>query len=742
MSAQPPGYNPGDSLLQGGNATIAPLMGGGGGFIEGTPDQSLLQGGTANIVPLKGGAGSDELFDKIEQARVAAAASAPVVTAIAEVVEEMPEPPLTDPMNIIEKARENAEASGPLYRAIAEVVPTEQFDIIQMARAEAAASGPTYSAVAEIVPQMPALTPMIGGGDTDPISIENMVLVGRGGLQDITGELPGLVDKYLDSQLQRWERYNILTPKALELPKIPSKTRHCIGLTGIVDDEKGETGFDRLVIILPKSTRRVIVFQPVRGNHDKFKQCLDYLNDEIRKDRDAAVIFAPPFFDATVDNRNLYTHFLKLKMDLEERKGAAVYLLTQNTLANRMVGCQLSQSVPDDPILNMLEPSYIVYPFPRTMPGQTAPVGGILFSGAAADEVDAPASSIESRLASIGQFVTLGARANFAFPPNPRVADKMLGKVTPYKIYRFKGHGAWGFEGVMNMRLKDDPRIDVAALRSFDETKFLPFDPDHLTLDEVQYERIPLDGEIYSIRKPGTGSGSVTNDWIAEKFTRDEAAMLNALNMRPEMLEDIFGDEWAIQLTDFLTNMVNSKCYSDTALLTNAACDKSSKFVDRVFEYFLRNDARLRDLQERETDIVLQQADILAGKARKMLATSEEERLELEGRIQAELDSVKQHAELAGVDTAIDLTKMVKNPFDDKRLKYIRKATSTEQQIYQNIYKMDEWCRQIVAIHLRSSKYSKGEMSVPAGNQTDAMAKLQLEFKRLQEEYPGWRFLW
>jgi hypothetical protein len=55
---------------------------------------------------------------------------------------------------------------------------------------------------------------------------------------------------------------------------------------------------------------------------------------------------------------------------------------------------------------------------------------------------------------------------------------------------------------------------------------------------------------------------------------------------------------------------------------------------------------------------------------------------------------------------------------------------------------MSHWCREIVAIHLLSKKYSKGEMSVPAGNQTDALAKLQMEFKKIQEEYPGWRFLW
>lgn len=53
MNAQPPGYNPGESLLQGGNASIQPVMGGGG---HGDPEQSLLSGGnSANIIPLKGG---------------------------------------------------------------------------------------------------------------------------------------------------------------------------------------------------------------------------------------------------------------------------------------------------------------------------------------------------------------------------------------------------------------------------------------------------------------------------------------------------------------------------------------------------------------------------------------------------------------------------------------------------------------------------------------------------------------
>ena len=58
MSTPPPGYNPSESLLQGGNASIHGVMGGGGMGGGGTsdPNESLLSGGdSANIRPLQGG---------------------------------------------------------------------------------------------------------------------------------------------------------------------------------------------------------------------------------------------------------------------------------------------------------------------------------------------------------------------------------------------------------------------------------------------------------------------------------------------------------------------------------------------------------------------------------------------------------------------------------------------------------------------------------------------------------------
>jgi len=59
MNSQPPGYNPGESLLEGGNTPIQPVMGGGGG----DPTESLLSGGNSvNITPLQGGYKEDKLY--------------------------------------------------------------------------------------------------------------------------------------------------------------------------------------------------------------------------------------------------------------------------------------------------------------------------------------------------------------------------------------------------------------------------------------------------------------------------------------------------------------------------------------------------------------------------------------------------------------------------------------------------------------------------------------------------------
>lgn len=88
MSAPPPGYNPGDSLLQGGNAQIHPVQGGGGAAPE---DQSLLSGGnSAEIVPVQGGGALEDILTEIdaELQRLGAEVQTPEIAAEIAKVQE------------------------------------------------------------------------------------------------------------------------------------------------------------------------------------------------------------------------------------------------------------------------------------------------------------------------------------------------------------------------------------------------------------------------------------------------------------------------------------------------------------------------------------------------------------------------------------------------------------------------------------------------------------------------------
>jgi len=643
-------------------------------------------------------------------------------------------------LNIIEKARQNAMASGPLYKS--ELPPTEEFDIIQMARAEAAASGPTYATVAEIVPQMP--TPMVGGGENDPIVIEQIALTGDDNLPNVLDELPALLDEYKTLVMPSWRRFNKSTQRHTE-SQILRVQRQCVPPRGMLDDERGEAGFDRGVVVLPKSTSRIILVQAVRGRPNIFRQALNYLSNNLGNNQETAVIFAPPFFDPTVSmdiNRNLYANFIKSKLFCKKQNIGNLYLLTQWTISNMMVGNCLIQYQRDDPILNMLEPTYIVYPYKDIMPDESV-VGGILFSGAAANEQSAPTSSIERVYASIGDYITIGNRGEFAFPPATQAADKMFGKTLAYKVYRFKGPNAFEFQGLHLMKLKSEEYVEV-NLEGFDDNSFPPTDSDHLILDNVDYERILLDGRIYSIRNPSSNLSVYQTDWLTQRFTRDEADLLKALNLGRGILERVFEDDdepWNIQLADFLRNMVISKCYTDTALLTNAACDTSSKFVNKVFEFFLSNHPSIADLRTDEEGAKLRE-EMLRGQLHRTKIKSRDEAEEQRIRSEEENMSLREHAEAQGVDLRVDLAQISKNPFRDRRLIYVRQGGPLEIHIYQKIGEPRKWCRHIVAIERRSKRYSKAELSVTAENEIEGAAKLQQEFSKLGTEYPGWIFLW
>jgi hypothetical protein len=283
--------------------------------------------------------------------------------------------------------------------------------------------------------------------------------------------------------------------------------------------------------------------------------------------------------------------------------------------------------------------------------------------------------------------------------------------------------------------------VSVPKENPFIKGKFIATDESKLMVDHVEVERIPLDGEIYSVRKPGLVP--VTKDWIDMKFTDDEAAMLNALNLRPEILEEIFsGDSipWNQQLANFMENMVISKCFLEPTLLMNSYCDASTRFINRVFQYFLENDTAFSIMKQEKDKLLLEQGEIEVNNWKLDAAREKAEDMAKINTLSTQLKDQEARSNEMGVDVGRSISDLLKNPFTDKRIRVVAMGIFRPQMTYVNKNKL--WAKEIMAVNLKDNKFSKAELSIPDGKGTeDAVQKLDVAFKKLQDDYPGWKFV-
>jgi hypothetical protein len=557
-------------------------------------------------------------------------------------------------------------------------------------------------------------------------------------LVSFLGNLPTLKEEYLKKTIPLWKRYNITTPTAVELAKTLTRDK-CLKPKKPVDDNKGEAGFDRLAVVLLQTTHTIVVFPPVNGDPLVLQRCLKHVSDKkYSDDNNAVIIFSPPFYRADVDNSNLLANFLNFKMNPATK--CSVYTLVQNTNANRVVGCALqtdedSKSV--TPLINMLEPSYILYPFPRTVGSDI--VGGFLFSGAAADEVDLPASNIPKNIGSVSDFVSRGLRGEIAIPPSIRKNDSALGKINPYKIYRFFGPNAYPMGGnkVLELSLKrPDNTLEVESTMS-NEDKFHPTEEDSLALDGISYKIIDLGFPKYSVRIP---NDSVRGNWLDLKFTIDEAALLNNLNLRPTFLHHIFGIGWSAEIASFLENMVNSNCFTEQDLLTNGECSKSSEFVNKIVQYYMENDSRLVQLREQEDAAAARHLQILKEQAfdkmsdATLAADASEEARKSKEKLLAE------HAAAIGIDTTVDPKALAKDPYHDNRLILVPRETIEISPTSYIRINDGKHIMKVLATRKRDAKATIGEIAVTATDDKDGNNKLNIALTELIRDYPGWTF--
>lgn len=552
-------------------------------------------------------------------------------------------------------------------------------------------------------------------------------------------QLSELTTKYITETLPKWKRYNVDTGETNESAKILTRDK-CISSKTPYDDKVGQVGFDRLGVILGKNTNSIYIYPPINGVEATLQSILDHIGtNNINTNAENVIIFSPPHFDmqnpSNAVNKNIMANMISLIFNSK----AEIYWLTHNTDANKMVGCSLQiDTAVSAPLVNMLEPTYIVYPFTRTVfkDGEQVKYGNIIFSGAAENEVTLPASSMQN-ICSISTYVSENMRYMLAYPPDIRTNDVLKTIYQPLE-YRFYGPKATIFENnIIHISLKEDTASHGAKL-TFEFGEFIPTDEEHLIVDNVDTVKITFaDGDL-DIRKP---LADVRKNWLDYKFTNDEADLLNSLHITPDMLDDpIFDGMGQEKLVGFLSNITHSKCFKEYQSLTDEECGDTRDFMDRAYGYLLENDPRIKIGEEKKKRVLSEMKD-------EEDALTEAER-EAEESSQA-AKHFREYLIKQGLDPNISIEKYMKNPFDDDGPEFLEPSEMDSPEygkiLFDNdkgIYYMFILCLNKFPDDENDETYNARIFADKIDNTTNEIVEKDINAKivKLNDEYPGWDF--
>ena len=114
------------------------------------------------------------------------------------------------------------------------------------------------------------------------------------------------------------------------------------------------------------------------------------------------------------------------------------------------------------------------------------------------------------------------------------------------------------------------------------------FKPTATVTKSLEEKTVSLNALSFQIRDP-FGAKGVKDDWTKGKFTQEEANFLNALQIRPSLLNKAFGKKEAPKkLAEFLETIALSNCFQDTTLLSHVECSNSQQFVQEIYFAMLR----------------------------------------------------------------------------------------------------------------------------------------------------------
>lgn len=369
----------------------------------------------------------------------------------------------------------------------------------------------------------------------------------------------------------------------------------------------GQGGYDRLGIILPKSTTDILLVPPVHGNMAVYSVYKEKISELISlQSTTAVVIFTPPFYAACSDihvsnttksysdNAAIFRDFVAWKMDPAVK--ASIHILTEYTTNSIASGISVTvaMNAGTSHIVTMLEPSYIIYPHQCNIDAKTH--SGIVFSAAATNEPYVPASSTQNKFGMLT--AAQNGFSSVAYPPNIKTPDQVLTKLKiPYMTYAFTDTSLINTtDNTFHIFNTGDGSLKGVIAAKLSKESFI-IAPDAF-VNNVSYSNLSLGGIEYSIRQP---ENDVIEDWKELKFTQDEVKFLNALQISPLVLTAIYGDKpWNEELALNMATIVRSNCFDESKLVLHSQCQDSQKFIAKILKYFLDNNDTILRMEANE----------------------------------------------------------------------------------------------------------------------------------------------
>ena len=427
----------------------------------------------------------------------------------------------------------------------------------------------------------------------------------------------------------------------------------------------------RAFTVLPQTQKNLIIVPAINGDVSIFQQHLmsmenltlfkRSLGNVMTLQPDTTLVFMPPFYKSYIgqqvestraNNMRLLAAFLTL----ESNNQGNVIVLAEHTNDNVIGGIYLNPPInlttfPKPPIPNLLESSYVLYPYSRK-----EKKGILLSAKSSLAESSFPAYEYNNKL-----------RVNDLFNrPNSEAFSGVITPLTdPNEIQKIT-IGPQGFDLDSLIRYQSSiestrkvmPAVNPIC-KSLVETKeiesvttedlsrwitgtsdeIIPYfiliqlmndkpyctkqrdepnrtgniftvdDESEIHKDSADFVNVDLEFpdkvRNYQLRNPS--DYKTEQHWRNLQFTKDEAAFLNDLNFSPNILNGAFGGGWIKELVDWMKLFAEHRCFGPENLLLDSDCRNMNEFMKTMYNFFesvegAKMVAELATVRQKEAD--------------------------------------------------------------------------------------------------------------------------------------------